>query len=85
MIIISQDETDIINFDKCSRIHFLNPHDRRENCEIYVYLDGISMSIGLYKNEEFAKEVFVNIQKNYLWSISNIGTTNVFKMPKDET
>ena len=91
MIIVSQDKTEIINFDNLTEI-YINRNDEEE----YYYLRsesvcGLYEDLGKYSTEERAKEVLQEIIKSYrdYRTAECDGYTNVlqetavFEMPKD--
>ena len=87
MIIVSQDKTRIINFDRVE-ILGINIDD---NTEISCCFDDVTILLGKYQAEERAKEVLQEIadlykQSNYICKIANIEyqeTNRIFEMPED--
>lgn len=80
MLIISQDKSEIINFDKVQNIYvsgrFISLNFELNNNEV----------IGTYETEERAKEVLEEIVKTYMdcniWSSYGISIINkVYEMP----
>ena len=61
MIIVSQDKTDVINFDNVSWL-YIEPNDFTINVALRY---GESISIAEYKTEERAKEVLQEIIKTF--------------------
>ena len=56
MIIVSQDKTDVINFNNISWLYVV-PNDN----SIYVALEGTDINLGTYKTLKRAKEVLQEI------------------------
>ena len=78
MIIISQDEEMIINFDNICHLQIVKNHMESVNEEDFVYsifTDGLT-NLGNYKSKERAKEVLGDI-------INAIINYNAFYMPKE--
>lgn len=89
MVILSQDKTQIINFDNIVYLWIQNPleNDNAE-FEIVTETDGISTGIGFYKTEERAKEVLQEIIGKYKkWNkdANNAVTIipKVYEMPEE--
>lgn len=89
MLIVSQDKTQIINFDNIEKIEtILN--------EVVVFYKGTELagtngteSIGLYRTEERAKEVLKEITQRYVhipykkYGNDYIKQNQIYEMPKE--
>ena len=78
MLIRSKENGILTNFNNCVDI-FVNSN------KIYVAgVDGKQYVIGEYQSRERCLSILDDIQQSYLFSISNIGKTNLYQMPEDD-
>jgi len=98
MIIVSQDKDEIINFDNISSIYLVDMWDDRPGQVIKAdYVHGNTSTLGYYKNEDRAKEVLIEIMKNYANAenykhfnreitaeqLNNMQESLIYEMPKE--
>jgi hypothetical protein len=76
MIIISQDGYEQINFDNVNRI-FINDISLSNISIAVEFTNGQISTIGTYADEEYGKEVFIDLLMDYSGSA-------VIEMPKDK-
>lgn len=65
MIIVSQDKSEVINFNNVVRLEVSNNTHGQALIEVHNFCDDFETVIGLYKTEERAKEVLQEIIKLY--------------------
>ena len=65
MIIVSQDEKSIINFDNLTQIYITQDEEETATFIRYETVDSLYDDLGEYKTEERAKEVLQEIIKSY--------------------
>ncbi|MBQ9657630.1 MAG: hypothetical protein IJV31_02545 [Clostridia bacterium] len=89
MIIVSQDKTEIVNFDNVINVQFLDiDGDYVISATAVVGTDDIYRELGYYKTEERAKEVLkdiVNKYKQFNFDKNQAVTIlpKVYEMPKE--
>lgn len=91
MIIVSQDETKIVNFDNLTQIYITQDEEKTATFIRYETVDSLYDDLGEYKTEERAKEVLQEIIKSYrdYRTAECDGYTNVleetavFEIPKE--
>ena len=77
MIIVSQDKTKIVNFDNLTQIYITQDEEETEifiRCET---VDSLYDDLGVYKTEERAKEVLMDIYSKIVDGKKN------YRMPED--
>lgn len=65
MIIVSQDETKIVNFDNLTQIYITRDEEETATFIRYETVDSLYDDLGEYKTEERAKEVLQEIIDTY--------------------
>lgn len=65
MIIVSQDETKMVNFDNLTQIYITRDEEETLFFIRYETVDSLYDDLGEYKTEERAKEVLQEIVKKY--------------------
>ena len=91
MIIVSQDETKIVNFDNLTQIYITQDEEKTATFIRHETVDSLYYDLGEYKTEERAKEVLQEIIKFYrdYRTAECDGYTNVleetavFEIPKE--
>ena len=81
MIILSQDKTEIINFDNVNTLRVTKEGLIVSYENTYRAEDDCSNILGKYKTEERAKEVLQGIVENYKnWEYTKMGKTIIGKV-----
>ena len=89
MIIVSQDKTKIVNFDKLIQIYITQDEEETANFIRYESVDSLYEDLGEYKTEERAKEVLQEIIiRHGNWENMKMGQPSgicspVYEIPKD--
>lgn len=93
MIIVSQDETKIVNFDNLTQIYITQGEEKTAFFIRYETVDSLYDDLGYYKTEKRAKEVLAEIVKKYSSYLQLTGgpaimqgqmdiQPNIFNIPK---
>lgn len=77
MIIVSQDKTKIVNFDNLTQIYITQDEEETANFIRYESVDSLYEDLGVYKTEERAKEVLMDIYSKIVDGKKN------YRMPED--
>lgn len=93
MIIVSQDETKIVNFDNLTQIYITQVEEKTTFFIRYETVDSLYDDLGYYKTEKRAKEVLAEIVQKYSSYLQLTGgpaimqgqmdiQPNIFNIPK---
>ena len=77
MIIVSQDKTKIVNFDNLTQIYITQDEEKTATFIRYETVDSSYDDLGVYKTEERAKEVLMDIYSKIVDGKKN------YRMPED--
>lgn len=77
MIIVSQDKTKIVNFDNLTQIYLTQDEEETETFIRCETVDSLYDDLGVYKTEERAKEVLMDIYSKIVDGKKN------YRMPED--
>lgn len=95
MIIVSQDETKIVNFDNLTQIYITQVEEKTAFFIRYETVDSLYDDLGYYKTEKRAKEVLQEIVKatietrksqelnNLFGGVGIIPSNTYYEMPED--
>ena len=85
MIIVSQDETKIVNFDNLTQIYITQGEEKTAFFIRYETVDSLYDDLGYYKTEKRAKEVLEEIVDTYKFNrCYAVGQKQaVYQMPEE--
>lgn len=78
MIIVSQDKTNIVNFDNLTQIYITQDEEKTAFFIRYETVDSLYDDLGFYKTEERAKEVLQEIVKTTIETRKNQNFNSLF-------
>ncbi|OKZ77211.1 MAG: hypothetical protein BHW01_05660 [Clostridium sp. 27_14] len=78
MIIVSQDKTNIVNFDNLTPIYITQDEEKTAFFIRYETVDSLYDDLGFYKTEERAKEVLQEIVKTTIETRKNQNFNSLF-------